>query len=381
METSGLASSQASATAGRRRRPAPSATVSHGLERAPGVRRCPAAARCPSTPRAGRRPAAAGPCRYLPESKPRASGLQTITPRPKVRAAGTSSRSASRSTSDHCSCTDSKRLQLARLGLPERLGQPVAGVVRAAGVADLARADQVVERAQRLLDAARRRPACAPGRGRSGRCAAGAASPRTPARMRRRERPTGRAAPAPRVGKRHLVASTTGRACAAQPLAEQLLGAALAVDVGGVDGSRCRRRARASSTRRASASSEVTPFMKPLSTRRRSWCPGRGRRPSGRSGRACGVPWAKTLIGPLSRRMAPDEAAVNQRCGGGACEPGSSESAPVFQPSRMEPKRSPSVTATPAAAARWVSAAGEAVEQGRRWWRPPPPPARRTRPA
>ena len=138
---------------------------------------------------ARRRGESAGmPPRYLPVSTPRPSGDQGSRPRPSACAAGSTSRSMPRCSSEYSTCVDDDRCATRPRLLPGRgpAGLP-AGVVGDADVARPAGGDGRVERGQRLVERRRRRSRCAPATGRRGRCRAAAATRRARRAARARE--------------------------------------------------------------------------------------------------------------------------------------------------------------------------------------------------
>ena len=107
-------------------------------------------------PRSGSSPSRVAPVgrwsrRYLPDSQPPPSGLHGSSPSPASSAAGTISHSISRTSRLYCGCRVTGAGEAERPGQLHGLGQLPAGEVRQAVVADLAGADEAVQRAQRLL--------------------------------------------------------------------------------------------------------------------------------------------------------------------------------------------------------------------------------------
>ena len=101
---------------------------------------------------AGCRAGCPGRAATLPVSRPFASGKYGSTPSPKWSAAGTTSASASRSSSDQWFCAEMNGVRPdARRGVRGVRDLP-AGQVGVPDVADLARGDQLIERGDGLLD-------------------------------------------------------------------------------------------------------------------------------------------------------------------------------------------------------------------------------------
>ena len=90
----------------------------------------------------------AGTC---PVRKPAPSGPHGITPSPAARQNGRISTSIERSTSEYCGCSDTNGAQPSRSWSRDRPGEQPGGEVRDAERAHLARADEAVERLERLL--------------------------------------------------------------------------------------------------------------------------------------------------------------------------------------------------------------------------------------
>ena len=92
------------------------------------------------------------PLRHLPDSQPPASGLHGITPMPWRRQVGSTSASIPRTRIEYGGCSQTKRSR------PRRSATHCASTIgsrrerRGADVADLARRDEVGQRAERLVD-------------------------------------------------------------------------------------------------------------------------------------------------------------------------------------------------------------------------------------